>query len=105
MRTEISSLGEFGLIRRLTDGIELKNESSRYGVGDDAAVLSYPTEKQVLITTDLLMEGVKLIGHITKPELGCALITRDGQEFELKAQGWNPLKEETTESEGEKAGE
>ena len=43
--------------------------------------------------------------NITKPELGCALITRDGQEFELKAQGWNPLKEETTESEGEKAGE
>ena len=38
------------------------------------------------------MEGIKLIGHITKPELGCALITRDGQEFELKAQGWNPLK-------------
>ena len=36
---------------------------------------------------------VRLIGHITKPELGCALITRDGQEFELKAQGWNPLKE------------
>lgn len=52
MRTEISSLGEFGLIRRLTEGIELKNESSKYGVGDDAAVLSYPTEKQVLITTD-----------------------------------------------------
>lgn len=39
------------------------------------------------------MEGVRLIGHITKPELGCALITRDGQEFELKAQGWNPLQE------------
>lgn len=46
MRTEISSLGEFGLIRRLTDGIELKNESSRYGIGDDAAVLSYPTENK-----------------------------------------------------------
>ena len=45
------------------------------------------------------MEGVKLIGHITKPELGCALITRDGQEFELKAQGWNPLKEESATSE------
>ena len=44
------------------------------------------------------MEGVKLIGHITKPELGCVLITRDGQEFELKAQGWNPLKDETTEN-------
>jgi thiamine-monophosphate kinase len=39
------------------------------------------------------IEGIKVIGHITKPELGCALITRDGQEFELKAQGWNPLKE------------
>lgn len=57
MRTEIATLGEFGLIRHLTEGLELKNESSRYGIGDDAAVLTYP-EKQVLITTDLLMEGV-----------------------------------------------
>jgi thiamine-monophosphate kinase len=40
------------------------------------------------------MKGIKVIGHITKPELGCGLITRDGQEFELKAQGWNPLKAE-----------
>lgn len=39
------------------------------------------------------MKGIKIIGHITKAELGCGLITRDGQEFELKAQGWNPLKE------------
>jgi thiamine-monophosphate kinase len=39
------------------------------------------------------MKGIKVIGHITKPELGCGLITRDGQEFELKAQGWNPLRE------------
>ena len=39
------------------------------------------------------IEGVKVIGHITKPEMGCALITRDGNEFELKAQGWNPLKQ------------
>lgn len=37
------------------------------------------------------MEDVKLIGHITKPELGHILVTRDGNEFELKAQGWNPL--------------
>lgn len=57
MRTEIATLGEFGLIRRLTDGIKLTNESSKYGVGDDAAVLAYP-DKQVLVTTDLLMEGV-----------------------------------------------
>jgi thiamine-monophosphate kinase len=35
------------------------------------------------------IEGIKMIGHITKQDLGCALITRDGQEFELKAQGWN----------------
>lgn len=58
MKTEISTLGEFGLIRHLTEGIKLQNESSRYGVGDDAAVLSYPSERQILVTTDLLMEGV-----------------------------------------------
>jgi thiamine-monophosphate kinase len=40
------------------------------------------------------LKDVKVIGHVTKESLGCALITRDGQEFELKAQGWNPLKEE-----------
>ena len=56
-RTEISSLGEFGLIRRLTDKIELKNASSLKGVGDDAAVLDYQ-DKIVLVTTDLLLEGV-----------------------------------------------
>ena len=38
------------------------------------------------------IEGVRMIGHITRPELGMALITRDGNEMELKAQGWNPLK-------------
>ena len=58
MRTEISTLGEFGLIDRLTEGIAVKNTSSRYGVGDDAAVLSYDSEKEVLVTTDLLLEGV-----------------------------------------------
>ena len=54
---EIAKLGEFGLIDRLTKDIETKNESTKYGVGDDCAVLSYP-DKEVLITTDLLMEGV-----------------------------------------------
>ena len=38
------------------------------------------------------LEDVHVIGHITKESLGCNLVTRDGQEFELKAQGWNPLK-------------
>lgn len=56
-RTEIATLGEFGLIRHLTKKIELKNESTIKGVGDDAAVLDYK-EKQVLVTTDLLLEGV-----------------------------------------------
>lgn len=56
-RTEIATLGEFGLIRHLTEKIELKNESTVKGVGDDAAVLDYK-EKQVLVTTDLLLEGV-----------------------------------------------
>lgn len=56
-RTEIATLGEFGLIRHLTENIELKNSSSRKGVGDDAAVLEYG-EKQVLVTTDLLLEGI-----------------------------------------------
>ena len=54
---EIAKLGEFGLIDRLTKDIETKNESTKYGVGDDCAVLSYP-DSQGLITTDLLMEGV-----------------------------------------------
>ena len=39
------------------------------------------------------IDDVKVIGYITQAELGCALITRDGNEFELKSQGWNPLKE------------
>ena len=39
------------------------------------------------------IKDVKVIGHITKAELGCALVTRDGNELELKAQGWNPLKQ------------
>ena len=56
-RTPISTLGEFGLIRHLTEDIKLENVSSKYGIGDDCAVLEYPN-KQVLVTTDLLMEGV-----------------------------------------------
>jgi thiamine-monophosphate kinase len=39
----------------------------------------------------MTLEGIKLIGHITKPENGCIIISRDEQEFELKAQGWNSL--------------
>lgn len=55
--TEISTLGEFGLIDRLTKNIKLVNESSVKGVGDDCAVLRYG-EKETLVTTDLLLEGI-----------------------------------------------
>lgn len=56
-RTEISSLGEFGLIEHLTKNIELQNVSSIVGVGDDAAVIDH-FGKQTVISTDLLVEGV-----------------------------------------------
>ncbi|MBO5187107.1 MAG: thiamine-phosphate kinase [Prevotella sp.] len=54
---DISKLGEFGLISRLTKDIKNKNKSTVYGVGDDCAVLHYP-DKEVLVSTDMLMEGV-----------------------------------------------
>jgi len=56
-RTEISSLGEFGLIEHLTRNIELQNASSIVGVGDDAAVIDH-FGKQTVITSDMLVEGV-----------------------------------------------
>lgn len=55
---EISSLGEFGLIERLAKDFPIKNTSTVKGVGDDAAVLKYTGDKQVLVTTDLLLEGI-----------------------------------------------
>src|SRR5947208_8365602 len=56
-RTEISSLGEFGLIQHLTKNIELTNASTIVGVGDDAAVIDH-FGRQTVVTTDLLIEGV-----------------------------------------------
>ena len=57
MQTEISKLGEFGLIDRLTKDIKLGNPQSLRGVGDDAAVMRY-ADTDVLVTTDLLLENV-----------------------------------------------
>jgi thiamine-monophosphate kinase len=56
-RTELNELGEFGLIKHLTKHIVLKNESTILGVGDDCAAID-PKGKQVLISTDMLVEGV-----------------------------------------------
>jgi thiamine-monophosphate kinase len=56
-RTEISAYGEFGLIKHLTEKFKPENSSTLKGVGDDAAVLAYDNKK-VLVTTDLLLEGI-----------------------------------------------
>jgi thiamine-monophosphate kinase len=56
-RTEISTLGEFGLIDHLTKNIEIKNASTILSVGDDAAVIDH-FGKQTVISNDLLIEGV-----------------------------------------------
>ena len=57
-RTEISSLGEFGLIERLTKELTTNNKETINGAGDDAAVLQFCNDEEVLVSTDLLMEGV-----------------------------------------------
>ena len=57
-RTEISSLGEFGFVERLTKDITTVNKETVKGIGDDAAILQFGSDEEVLITTDLFMEGV-----------------------------------------------
>ena len=67
---DIAKLGEFGLIDHLTKGYENKNASTVYGVGDDCAVMHYP-DKEVLMTTDMLMEGVHFdLTYIDMQHLG-----------------------------------
>ncbi len=56
-QTNISELGEFGLIERITKDIKIKNISTIKGIGDDAAILEY-AEKQIVVSSDLLTEGV-----------------------------------------------
>ena len=56
-RTEISSLGEFGLIEHLTKNFEIKNASTVLSIGDDAAIIDH-FGKQTVVTTDLLLEGI-----------------------------------------------
>jgi thiamine-monophosphate kinase len=67
-RTELNELGEFGLIERITENIEINQKSTTMGVGDDAAVIKY--DAQTVISTDMLLEGVHFdlsyapLGHL-----------------------------------------
>ena len=67
---EISKLGEFGLIDRLASGITTNNSSTVTGIGDDCAVMEYG-DKQTLVTTDMLMEGIHFdLTYISMRQLG-----------------------------------
>lgn len=57
-RTEIAELGEFGLIERIKTSFQLRNSTSSLGIGDDAAIIQPPTGMEMVISTDLLLEGV-----------------------------------------------
>ncbi|HOY48601.1 MAG TPA: thiamine-phosphate kinase [Flavobacteriales bacterium] len=56
-KTGLETLGEFGLIDKLTNGFEIQNESSKKGIGDDAAVMNYG-DRDVLVSSDMLLEGI-----------------------------------------------
>tara|TARA_R100001369_G_scaffold72709_1_gene101039 strand:- start:3852 stop:4907 length:1056 start_codon:yes stop_codon:yes gene_type:complete len=57
-KTSISQLGEFGLIDHLTKNFKIKQETTVKGIGDDAAVISSEENNQIVVTTDMLVEGV-----------------------------------------------
>ena len=79
--TQLSTLGEFGLIRHLTKNIKLKNESSLKGVGDDAAVLDYGG-KRVLVSTDMLIEGVHFdLSYAPLKHLGYKAVTTNASDI------------------------
>ena len=74
-RTELSSLGEFGLIKHLTQFIEIKNESTIKGIGDDAAVIDFKG-KQTVVSTDMLVEGVHFdLSYVPLKHLGFKAIS------------------------------
>jgi thiamine-monophosphate kinase len=69
-RTELSSLGEFGLIKHLTQFIQIKNESTIKGIGDDAAVIDFKN-KLTVVSTDMLVEGVHFdLAYVPLKHLG-----------------------------------
>ena len=69
--TRIEDLGEFGLIDHLTKGFEIKHQSTVKGIGDDAAVISALPDREMVITTDLLLEGVHFdLSYVPLKHLG-----------------------------------
>ncbi len=69
-RTELSELGEFGLIERLSQGIVVQNDTSKMGIGDDAAVID-SGDHLTLLSTDMLLEGVHFdLSYVPLPHLG-----------------------------------
>lgn len=58
IKTDISKLGEFGLIEHLTKNFTIKHPTTVKGIGDDAAVINFSENNQIIVTTDLLIEGV-----------------------------------------------
>ena len=74
-KTPLEEIGEFGLIHRIHQAVQIKNDSTQKGIGDDAAVLQFADEK-VVISTDLLAEGVHFnLGYVPLKHLGYKAIT------------------------------
>ena len=86
---------------RIKKAAELLMAAEEFNLNVSTCALNGGEDYELLFTVPLTanelvsaIEDVKVIGYITKPELGKALISRDGNEFELKAQGWNHMAEE-----------
>jgi thiamine-monophosphate kinase len=74
-RTELSSIGEFGLIKHIASSVTLNNESSIKGIGDDAAIIEYK-DKQIVVTTDMLVEGIHFdLAYVPLKHLGYKAVT------------------------------
>ena len=70
-RTELTALGEFELIKHLTEFVEIYNTSTHKGIGDDAAVIKYEGTKSTLVSTDMLVEGVHFdLSYVPLKHLG-----------------------------------
>ncbi|MCU0447439.1 MAG: thiamine-phosphate kinase [Microscillaceae bacterium] len=75
-RTELQSLGEFGLIKRLHQNVKIYHSGSALGIGDDAAVIDHGTDQYQLMTTDMLLEGIHFdLSYYPLKHLGYKAVT------------------------------